>query len=80
MSDDRPGWGGFDYVPDERTGSLNDLVEAAMDGTNLGVRGHRDRWQVVSIDEDEVVTVEEKIYSTAEKAMLEVERRVKTSE
>lgn len=75
-ADDRPGWGAWDYVSEEHTGSLDDPVEAAMEGTNFGVRGRGDEWRVFEVTEHHNIVVDETVWPLALDAMREVERRV----
>jgi hypothetical protein len=74
-SEDRPGWGGWDYVPEEREGSLDDPVECGLIDTDFGVRGRGDEWRIIETTEDGDVIVKEQVWSTALEAMIEAERQ-----
>lgn len=72
---DRPGWGSWGYVPETRSGSVNDPVESYLEGTDLGVRGHADTWHVVKISCPLECQIDEQVWPTALDAMREAERR-----
>lgn len=78
-ADDRPGWGGWDYVAETQTGSENDPVESYLESTDLGVQGFGDEWRVVRVASENELTIDEHVWPTALAAMQEAERQAEES-